>query len=209
MSDVTLYLKLEQKVEVKNKSIYLNDICQLLCTDHAIEEKAKSLLIQEFSHEEIRIVISILKIIECIYTLSDDLIVISIGEPDILIELIKDKKPRKFLEIIKIIFVSMICFFGTAFTIMAFHNDIGINKVFRVVYKLIMGKESNGFTILEISYSIGLALGIILFFNHVGGRKITKDPTPIEVEMRLYENDVNTALIQIADREGIESDVKK
>lgn len=90
---------------------------------------------------------------------------------------------------------------------MAFHNDISIGKIFGQVYELVMGKEADGFTILEVAYSLGLAVGIILFFNHVGGRRITKDPTPIEVEMRVYETDVNKALIETADREGKSIDV--
>ena len=67
---------------------------------------------------------------------------------------------------------------------------------------MVMDEPSDGITILEISYSIGLASGIILFFNHIGGRRITKDPTPIEVEMRIYEDQVNNALVETADREG-------
>ena len=70
-----------------------------------------------------------------------------------------------------------------------------------------MGYPSDGYSILEVSYSVGLAVGIILFFNHVGGRRLTKDPTPIEVEMRTYETDVNKALIETADREGKSIDV--
>ncbi len=70
-----------------------------------------------------------------------------------------------------------------------------------------MGQPAPGYTILEFTYSIGLALGIIVFFNHIGGRRITKDPTPIEVEMRNYERDVNDALIETADREGKTIDV--
>ena len=57
------------------------------------------------------------------------------------------------------------------------------------------------------SHSIGLALGIIVFYNHIGGRRLTKDPTPIEVAMHNYEYDVDMALIELADREGVEEDV--
>ena len=70
-----------------------------------------------------------------------------------------------------------------------------------------MGHEPKAVNVLEISYSVGLAAGIILFFNHIGGRRITKDPTPIEVSMKNYERDVNQALIETADREGMEEDV--
>lgn len=69
---------------------------------------------------------------------------------------------------------------------------------------MVMNKEPGGLNTLEVSYSIGLALGIIVFFNHVGGRRLTKDPTPIEVAMRNYERDVDMTLVEQADREGRE-----
>ena len=97
----------------------------------------------------------------------------------------------------------MICFFGAGFTIMAFHNDIDIRGVFASIYYLFTGEENDGFTILEVSYCIGLSTGIILFFNHVGKRKITSDPTPIEVEMKTYEDDVEKTLVENAEREGL------
>ncbi len=71
-----------------------------------------------------------------------------------------------------------------------------------------MGSEPAGVSALEVAYSVGLSLGIIVFFNHVGGRRLTKDPTPIEVEMRKYETDVNNALVDTAEREGKTIDVE-
>ena len=62
-------------------------------------------------------------------------------------------------------------------------------------------------TELEICYSIGLAVGIIVFFNHVGHKKITHDPTPIQIEMRKYETDLDTAFINNAERRGHSVDV--
>lgn len=79
--------------------------------------------------------------------------------------------------------------------------------IFDDIYFTVLKERPGKVNILEISYSIGLAAGIILFFNHIGGRRITKDPTPIEVSMRNYERDVNQALIETADREGMEEDV--
>ena len=68
-------------------------------------------------------------------------------------------------------------------------------------YELLTGTKSDGFTILELTYSIGLVVGILVFFNHFGGRKFSVDPTPMEVEMRLYENDIQTTLIENYARE--------
>lgn len=74
-------------------------------------------------------------------------------------------------------------------------------------YELVTGQESNGFTVMEIMYSVGIAVGIIVFYNHFGGKRITKDPTPIEVQMRLYEDDVNTTLVEGCNRKETSIDV--
>ena len=129
------------------------------------------------------------------------------GENDIVLECIKDKSEKQVFVLAKVIFVSLVCFFGTAFTIMAFHNDIDITGLFERIYKMFGIGYSGGAGALEIGYSIGLGAGIIVFYNHIGKRKITKDPTPLEVEMRIYEDDVNQTLIDNADREGVEVDV--
>jgi len=52
-----------------------------------------------------------------------------------------------------------------------------------------------------------LCVGIVVFFNHIGGRRLTKDPTPIEAEMFDYEDTVENTLIDTANREGKTIDV--
>ena len=71
----------------------------------------------------------------------------------------------------------------------------------------VMGTKSDGVTELEIFYCLGLPVGILAFFNHVGKKKITPDPTPIQVQMRKYEQDVDTTFIEEAEREGNSLDV--
>lgn len=207
-NSVTLYLKAEQNVELQSDDVYLKDIGKMTCNDDKVLAKVKMIKLHHFKEgEEKRQVISILKVIEEIEKLYPNVSVENLGESDVLIERIYVNRHKGFVQGLKVVFVSGISFFGTAFTIMAFHNDIGINKVFSRIYELVTGQMASGYTILEFSYSIGLAIGIILFFNHIGGRRITKDPTPIEVEMRVYETDVNKSLIETADREGKTIDV--
>ena len=207
-SSVTLYIKAEQNVELQTEDVYVKDIGKMTCTDEHVLAKVKSIKLHRFKKDgEKRKVISILNLIEDVEKEFPNVSVENIGETDILIEQVNVDKHKGPVQAVKIAFVSAVSFFGTAFTIMAFHNDIGINKVFSKVYEMVMGRAGDGYSILELSYSIGLAAGIILFFNHIGGRRITKDPTPIEVEMRVYETDVNKALIETADREGKTIDV--
>lgn len=203
MADTVLYLNAKQNAEVMEEHVCVKDIASVYCSDGSICAKAKSLKVYQFHEKERkRQVISVLKVIELIEKECVGVSVENIGEKATLIELVHPGRHKGAVQWIKLVFVACISFFGTAFTIMAFHNDISINKIFERVYELVMGYASDGYSILEISYSIGMAVGIIVFFNHVGGRRLTKDPTPIEVEMRVYETDVNKALIETADREG-------
>ena len=108
---------------------------------------------------------------------------------------------------LKVVLLCITIFIGSAFSIMTFNNDVGVTQVFNQVYELLMGRPSDGFTMLEITYSIGIAVGIIVFYNHFGGKRITKDPTPMEVQMRQYENDVNTTLVDGCNRKETSIDV--
>lgn len=210
MSKNNIYLVALKDVEVTSDDVFVKDVAKIYCSDTAVTEKIKAVKIFTFDKEaaknlkktEIdRQVISILKIIELIETAYPGAAISSLGEADVLVEKKQKNKHKQPVKFLKIITASGVCFFGTAFTIMAFHNDVAINTIFGRMYEMIMGQPATGYTIMEVAYSVGLALGIILFFNHVGGRRITKDPTPIEVAMRNYEDDVNKSLVATAERE--------
>lgn len=208
MQQEVLYIKLNKDVEVIQDDIYLKDLGSLYCKNEATVTRCNSLKICKLKDVESRKVISIMRIIEMITEIYPGIQIENIGETDILIERVKREKKGKFRKVPKIAFVSLISFFGTAFTIMAFHNDIQIQDLFNKVHEMIVGTPSNGYSVLEFSYSFGLCIGIIIFFNHIGGKRITKDPTPIEVEMRIYEEEVNQTLIENAERMDIEVDTK-
>lgn len=209
MAGTVCYIKLNQNVEVMSEDVYMKDAGSVYCADKAVAAKVKSMRIHKFREkEDKRCVISVLKITEMIEQICPQVTVQSVGEGDVVAEWISVKKHKGGVQFAKMVLVAVISFFGTAFTIMAYHNDIGIADVFAQIHRLVMGSEPEGVSVLEIAYSVGLSLGIIVFFNHIGGRRLTKDPTPIEVEMRKYETDVNTALVDTAEREGKVIDVE-
>lgn len=208
MADSIVYIKVERNIEVQSQDVFLSDVAKIRCKESTVCAKVKAIKIHKF-HEKSpkRCVIGILRIIEEIEKACENVMVESLGETDVLVEWISVNKHKRWVQGWKTALVATISFFGTAFTIMAYHNDIGITNIFAQIYRLVMGGEPHGVNILEVAYSIGLGLGIILFFNHIGGRRLTKDPTPIEVAMRKYENDVNMTLVETADREGKAIDV--
>lgn len=208
MSDTTVYLKCNRNVEVQSADVYMKDLGSLRCADSVVSAKLKALKVHHFTKDGTkRCVVSSLKLIELMEDTCPGISVQVIGEADVLLEWVDVNKHKAWQQWPKVALVCLVSFFGTAFTIMAYHNDVGINEVFTELSRIILNNEPEGFSLMEIAYSIGLALGIIVFFNHVGGRRLTKDPTPIEVAMKNYEKDVDMTLIETAEREGKEIDV--
>lgn len=203
-----VYLKLDDRIQSKNECIYINDVATVTCADNQRKKTIEALQLMRFEkHMDNRQIIGILWIIQKIQERFPDADINTVGPTDVIVEYIGNKKntawmKQSWFQNVKIFFVSLISFFGGAFSIMAFHNDIGLSQLFQKLYTAMTGENGNGYTMLEIFYSIGLCFGIILFFNHIGGRRITKDPTPIEVAMRMYEQDVNTTMTETWNREG-------
>ena len=204
----TLYLKADRNVEVSKQNVMLGDLLSMECSDKTLLMKVKTLRILKIREEkEQRYVISVLKIIACIHAAYPEVEVQNLGEADIIVTYENQKTPPYLWHILKVAVVAAIIFFGSAFSIMAFNNDVGGTKLFGQIYELVMGKQSDGFTVLEVTYSIGLTFGILVFFNHFGKKRFTVDPTPMEVQMRLYENDIQTALVENASRRKEELEV--
>ena len=208
MSEI-LYLKFEKNTATYNRTVTIGEVGELQCADQAIVNRLKTEKLHTFQDIKkgkrscaARKVFSILDVVEKIHAVYPNLEIQNMGETDFIVEYSTKPKENPVVTFLKVSVVCLICFFGSAFSIMAFNEDVSTADLFGNFYQLMTGQESNGFTILELTYSLGLSVGIVAFFNHIGGRRLTKEPTPIEVEMRVYEEDVNTTLIHTASRNG-------
>ena len=196
----TLYIKLEQNITVNEPMIVIGHIAQMWCKDKDVLSKCVALKLTNIPTQKGRYLYSVFDIVQLIQQNYPDVEVENLGETDFIVEYGLNQKENKIWEWVRTLFISIIIFFGAAFAIMTFNNDVGVSDVFQKIYHLVTGAESNGFTAIEIGYSIGLPLGILVFYNHFSKKKVTSDPTPLEVEMRLYEQDLNTAIIKDAER---------
>lgn len=203
-----VYLKVNSITQVHHKEILLKDVASLFCSDQKVLERCQSLPIFKVKdNKEKRYVQDVMPIIQKITQLGQGIQVVNLGETDFILDYRPLAPPKLFWQWMKTIFVCIVCFFGAAFAIMTFNNDVDVPALFSDLYQLVTGKESSGFTILEASYSFGLSAGIIVFFNHFAKWKLNADPTPLEVEMRTYEEDISRTLIENAGRKETEVDV--
>lgn len=203
----TLYIKMEQCTEVNYEKVTIGDVAKLECSDSAVVNRLKTeKLLTMGGKNGKRCVVSVLLVIQKIHEIYPDLDVQNLGEADFIISY-QTKKTPPAAEKLKVFFVCMTVFFGSMFSMMSFNEDVSALDSFRKVYTWVIGTPPQGVTILEIMYSIGVSVGIIVFFNHFGKSYLTDEPSPVEVEMSDYEQQINTTLILHRGREGKEKDV--
>lgn len=119
-----------------------------------------------------------------------------IGSQNVCIEYIKKKKPVKIFDFMKVLLIGTVIFFGSGTALMAFQIESNIDSLVFEYSKIFGITEKLSKYAFAFSYSIGITLGIILFFNRFGNKKITKDPTPIELEMNEFNNKIKENITQ-------------
>ena len=207
MSD-TLYLQLDQNIEVTNPHVYLQDIAALSMSDPKILNRLRVMPVMVLDETKPgRYVMSVSDLLKKIQKLEPSIDISPMGETDFIITYRISSATGKLFRYVKIFFVCLVSFFGAAFSIMTFNNDVNVGDVLGQVYFQVMGRPSDGFGLMEAGYSVGLAIGILVFFNHIAVKKLNTDPTPLEVEMRLYEENICKTLIDQKGRKEKEIDV--
>jgi stage V sporulation protein AA len=208
-STKTLYLALEQSKAVYQREVKIKDIATLFCTDPDIRYNVEKLSIFTFpKQEEASQVVTVMKLIEQISLLYKDLTIHTIGEPETILYYKEIKKATRITDKVRAAFLIMIAFLGAAYSIMSYNTDVGATQLLNQLHRLYTGSAPTGPTIGMLAYSIGLCIGIIIFFNHGIMNKLSDDPTPLQVQMRLYEQNVNKTVITDSERHNETIDVK-
>ena len=195
--NAVLYMQIDANIQIKHPHIYLQDIARLSCSDSKILNRLRVMPVINLKPDAPgRYVMSVMDLVDKIQQKEPDLTVTPLGETDFILTYEKPGSQNLIFRWLKIALLCLVTFFGAAFSIMTFNVDADVEKLFQQIYFQVTGQNSSGFTPLEIAYSVGLGLGILFFFNHFSHRKITADPTPMQVQMRKYEDDVNTTITE-------------
>jgi stage V sporulation protein AA len=182
---------------IGRKKVCLKDIAEIT-THPDIQQKIENICVFTVPHNEKHYYrIGIIDMIEAITRCHEQVTVQNVGEMEALIQYLPEApKVSKPLEALKIFLISLIIFSGTTVAVMAYQTDVSLSKTFTTLNKVFTGRTEENPLYITIPYSVGLPVGVILFFNHLGKKKLTDDPTPIEVEVEKYETDVQTQVIE-------------
>lgn len=185
----TIYIRMRHRVQTRpQETVYLKDLAQIIA-DENIHTVLKNLPIHKVSDEDNNIiVIDVMKVIERITQELHSIEVQTIGPSQTIVEVIYNKKG---VSIPFFILIWCLLFLGSALAIMYFHEDVSMQQTQQRIYTIITGKVVKKPLLFQIPYSIGLGVGMVLFFNHVFRKRLNEEPSPLEVEMFNYQQDLD------------------
>ena len=197
-----LYIKLDEHVRTEKKDVSLSKVAGVYCQDEELKSQAEKVIVYSFQEgEKEKAVFSLIYIYKKIYEcMGSNIHIHSVGASECLVDWIQEKRPSKLLGYVQVVLVGLVTFFGAAFTIMTYNADAGVPDVFRTLYEMFTGR-SGGNGVLELTYSIGIGIGVIVFFHHFE-KKGRKTPTAMEVQMNKYEKDVVDSYVKYEERRG-------
>jgi stage V sporulation protein AA len=188
-----LYIRLRKNIRVmQGTPIVLEQVAQLIA-EPGMEQKLKRLvLIHPQDIDGNYIVIDMLMIVKAVKSVFPRLSIEHFGDPQTLVEMVTPKKqPHPAV----IAFVWLLLFVGSGLAIMNFHTDVSMMKVHQKIYEFVTGEYQEHPYLLQIPYSVGLGAGMIMFFNRLFRKKFSEEPNPLEVEMYLYQENLQQYVI--------------
>ena len=199
MQQCTIYLRLYKRKTVEHqKWITIKDIADVAAPPDvkARVEAMKIFSVPDLTHKG-KYLITIVELINDIWQQYPKADIQSIGDPDVIIEYHpKVTKEKNLIEWLKVIAVCIIIFAGAMVAIMTYNTDTSLGQTFIIINQMMTGEEVEQPFLITIPYSLGITAGVLGFFNHFGRKKITDDPTPMQVEMKKYEKDVEDCEIE-------------
>ena len=180
-------LKVSPTYEVK-----LGDVAQLAGDAVVVESLQDEVIYKITARDKTHVVIDVMKVIEIIQQKASHVQINLLGSGQTLVEIIYEKKKTHpiFFGL-----VWLLLFIGAALAIIYFHEDVSMQQVHQRLYYMITGEFNAQPLLFQIPYSLGLGLGMVLFFNHVFQKRINEEPSPLEVEMFQYQQSLDQYVI--------------
>lgn len=193
MSNEKVYIQVKKKVAISTeRKIKVEDIANIYSSRPDILKRVEEVKISNGSVEENWDSIGSVEVAGKILERYPDLDLNLLGSDEVLIEYKSLEKENKLWEVIKVISICIILFFGATIAIINFHEDVDTRASLEKIYFTFTGIKNKNPLIMGIPYSIGVGAGMVTFFSRIFtlSKRRKKEPGPMEVELFLYDDEV-------------------
>lgn len=184
-----VYIRTKQSIYVQPLAkIRLKDVARVTGQKRHIPVIEQMVLHQVSEKDQNIVVIDSFMMIEQILEKFPELEIELIGPNQCVVHVEKHQKQPSALLISGI---WILLFIGAAMAIMNFHYDVSMQEVQQKLHFMLTGEEVEHPLWIQVPYSIGLGIGMILFFNHWFQKRFNEEPSPMEVEIFNYQENLD------------------
>ena len=191
MDDIYLIPKKLKPFNLSTQTIYLNDLYDIYPKEK--ELILSSICLREYKNNDLKYdVIHLGEIIEKINYMLPITSIHFLKTEDIVIFFEKYKKDRS--KYIRVAIVSIIVLMGSIMGIMNFHADV---NMYESQYKMVEVLTKNGKKYLpyfQIPYSIGIGIGVAMYFNKFIPNYSKHEPSPMDLKMISLNKEIENQL---------------
>ena len=184
-----IYIRLKKRITTNpSTKLTLKDVAFITTTSPRKEQLENIPIYQITEKDNDYVIIDSFIIIKHLNQLFPDLEFQLLGLNETIIHVMEEKSRP---SVILISFVWIVLFVGTAMTIINFHYDVSMQEVQQKIHYLFTGEKKQSPLWIQIPYSIGLGVGMILFLNKWFKKRFNEEPSPLEVEIFNYQKDLD------------------
>ncbi|MCP8966941.1 stage V sporulation protein AA [Ectobacillus sp. SYSU M60031] len=196
----TIYVKMRQRLQVPpDYKLRLGDVAQMTGPQEVVAVLQRLPVYQITEKDKTHVVLDAMKVIEAIRRHDNNLEVNLFGSAATIVEIIYEKRK---VNVFFFAVIWLLLFIGSGLAIIYFHEDVSMQQVHQRLYYMITGEINRKPLLFQIPYSLGLGLGMVLFFNHVFQKRINEEPSPLEVEVFQYQQSLDQYVLVNENKES-------
>ncbi|MCR8745522.1 stage V sporulation protein AA [Romboutsia lituseburensis] len=191
MEDIYLIPKKITPFNITKSSIYLEDIYSVYPKEY--ENKMKKISLRNYKNNTSKYdVIHLGEIIEAVNNKHSDLR-LNFLKPDDVIIFFDDLKIDK-TKYLRVFIVSIVVLMGSIMGIMNFHADVNMAQSQFMMVNAITKDAKLYLPYFQLPYSIGIGIGVAIFFNKFIPTYSKGEPSPLDLKMISLNKEIENQL---------------
>lgn len=191
MEDIYLIPITLKPFKVTTKNIYLKDIYCIYPKEH--EDKIGNICIRNYKGKDSNYdVIHLGEVINEIKLELPTAHITFLKTDDVIVFFDEDKKDRT--KYLRVLLVSIVILMGSIMGIMNFHADVNMLYSQSTMVNALTQNPKKYLPYFQIPYSIGIGIGVALFFNKFIPTYAKNEPSPLDLKIKSLNKEIENEL---------------
>ena len=188
-----IYLIPKEKVNFSRDTtkICLGDLYEIY--PKQIKKSTENIILKKYKNIDIEYdVLHVGELIQCIKDVYPDININLLVIDDIMINFESAKQDKT--KYLRVAIATIIVLMGSIMAIMNFHSDVNMEDSQRNIVEVLTGNPTEYLLYFQLFYSIGIGVGVALFFNRIIPNYSKNEPSPLDIKVQSLRLEIENQL---------------